>query len=170
MTDKKITVSVSSGGEGSGRLNNGGGFRLPTDEMRVEWSLDQDPSNFNPSESESTPMTDDLVKRLRVSCYLAFEDGTNDYGSAIEAADRIEALEAGFQVADEKWSKISARCEALEAALNKCVDIVETYRIPVGNSAAGEMACEWTYDALKRIRDDMKDVIRAALAGEKKDD
>ena len=36
---------------------------------------------------------DDLVKRLRDSCYLAFDDNTNDYQSAIEAADRIEALE-----------------------------------------------------------------------------
>jgi len=38
-------------------------------------------------------MTDDLVKRLRDSCYLAFDDGTNDYSTAIEAADRIEVLE-----------------------------------------------------------------------------
>ena len=35
----------------------------------------------------------------------------------------------------------------------RCLDIIETYRIPVGNSAAGEMACEWTYDALQTIRD-----------------
>lgn len=34
-----------------------------------------------------------------------------------------------------------------------CAKIVETYRIPVGNSAAGEMACEWTHDALKEILD-----------------
>lgn len=38
-------------------------------------------------------MTDDLVKRLSGSCYLAFEDGTNDYSAAQEAADRIEQLE-----------------------------------------------------------------------------
>lgn len=37
-----------------------------------------------------------------------------------------------------------------------CINIVETYRIPVGNSSAGEMACEWTYDALKEIRDEMR--------------
>ena len=41
------------------------------------------------------------------------------------------------------------RAQALEEAIN----IIEEYRIPVGNSAAGEMACEWTYDALHRIRD-----------------
>ena len=34
-----------------------------------------------------------------------------------------------------------------------CAKIIETYRIPVGNSPAGEMACEWTHDALKEIRD-----------------
>lgn len=35
----------------------------------------------------------------------------------------------------------------------RCIDIIELYRIPVWNSASGEMACEWTYDALKTIRD-----------------
>ena len=44
------------------------------------------------------------------------------------------------------------RAQALEEAIN----IIEEYRIPVGNSAAGEMACEWTYDALHRIRDDIR--------------
>ena len=32
-----------------------------------------------------------------------------------------------------------------------CLDVVKTHRIPVGNSSAGEMACEWTYEALKEI-------------------
>lgn len=51
-----------------------------------------------------------------------------------------------------KWLAEESAKEEREA----CIDIVETYRIPVGNSAAGEMACEWTYDALKEIRDDMR--------------
>ena len=38
----------------------------------------------------------------------------------------------------------------------ECIDKIETHRIPVGNSAAGEMACEWTYAALKEIRDEIK--------------
>lgn len=46
----------------------------------------------------------------------------------------------------------AAKAEEREA----CIEIIETYRIPVGNSAAGEMACEWTYDALKEIRDDIR--------------
>lgn len=42
------------------------------------------------------------------------------------------------------------------AVVQECIDKIETYRIPVGNSVAGELACEWTYDALKEIRDDIK--------------
>ena len=50
------------------------------------------------------------------------------------------------------------RFAALVAAHEReaCAKIVETYRIPVGNSAAGEMACEWTHDALKEIRDSIR--------------
>jgi hypothetical protein len=44
-----------------------------------------------------------------------------------------------------------------ELIVRECIDKIETYRIPVGNSAAGELACEWTYDALKEIRDDIKE-------------
>jgi hypothetical protein len=43
------------------------------------------------------------------------------------------------------------------AALEEAIKIIEEYRIPVGNSAAGELACEWTRDALEEIRD----VLRA---------
>ena len=44
-----------------------------------------------------------------------------------------------------------------ELIIQDCIDKIETYRIPVGNSPAGEMACEWTYDALKEIRDNIKE-------------
>jgi pyrrolidone-carboxylate peptidase len=43
-----------------------------------------------------------------------------------------------------------------ELIVKDCIDKIETHRIPVGNSAAGEMACEWTYAALKEIRDEIK--------------
>lgn len=46
-----------------------------------------------------------------------------------------------------------------ELIIRECIDKIETYRIPVGNSAAGEMACEWTYDALESIRDDIKETF-----------
>lgn len=42
------------------------------------------------------------------------------------------------------------------AIIQECIDKIETYRIPVGNSVSGELACEWTYDALISIRDDIK--------------
>ena len=41
--------------------------------------------------------------------------------------------------------------------VKECIDKIETYRIPVGNSAAGEMACEWTYEALKEVGDEIKE-------------
>lgn len=46
--------------------------------------------------------------------------------------------------------------EAWQAATARCIEIVETHKVPVGNSAAGEMAAEWTMDALREIRDDMR--------------
>ena len=42
----------------------------------------------------------------------------------------------------------------------RCIGIIESHHIPVGNSAAGEMACEWTYDALKTIRDAIRAVAK----------
>ena len=44
-----------------------------------------------------------------------------------------------------------------ELIVRECLDKIETHRIPVGNSAAGEMACEWTYSALMEIRDEIKE-------------
>ena len=35
---------------------------------------------------------------------------------------------------------------------DRCVKILERYPVPVGNSAAGEMACEWTI-AAQELRD-----------------
>ena len=41
--------------------------------------------------------------------------------------------------------------------IKKCVNSIEQHKIPVGNSAAGELACEWTYNALKEIRDEINE-------------
>lgn len=43
--------------------------------------------------------------------------------------------------------------QAVAKERQRCIDIVESYRVPVGNSAAGEMAADWTMDALREIRD-----------------
>lgn len=56
----------------------------------------------------------------------------------------------------EKFAAL-IEARAAEREREACIDIIETFRIPVGNSAAGELACEWTWDALKRIRDDIRE-------------
>jgi hypothetical protein len=38
-----------------------------------------------------------------------------------------------------------------------CVKIIEAYQIPVGNSSAGERAADWTYDALRSIRAEIRE-------------
>ena len=47
-----------------------------------------------------------------------------------------------------------------ELIVKECVDKIETYQIPVGNSRSGELACEWTYNALQEIRDDIRETFK----------
>ena len=71
--------------------------------------------------------------------------------------ERIQelAVQAGW---DNHHSKFDTRIEKFaELIVRECIDKIETHRIPVGNSAAGEMACEMTYSALKEIRDEIKE-------------
>lgn len=51
---------------------------------------------------------------------------------------------------DLAWQAWSA---AMALTRQRCVQIVETYKVPVGNSAAGELAAEWAMDALREVRD-----------------
>jgi hypothetical protein len=46
--------------------------------------------------------------------------------------------------------------EVARAALEAAAQVLTMHQIPVGNSRAGEMACEWTYDALKECRDNIR--------------
>ena len=75
----------------------------------------------------------------------------------IRMAREAEGVAFGYKPSEE-FVRFAERFAALVAAAERqaCVDIVEAYRIPVGNSSAGELACEWTYAALKEIRDDIK--------------
>ena len=54
----------------------------------------------------------------------------------------------------EDWLNVEKFAELI---VRECIDKIETHRIPVGNSAAGEMACEMTYSALMEIRDEIKE-------------
>ena len=78
---------------------------------------------------------------------------------------RIKQLagQAKFMAEETINKKISKNAELdafaekfAELIVQECLNKIETHRIPVGNSAAGEMACEWTYAALKEIRDEIK--------------
>ena len=46
--------------------------------------------------------------------------------------------------------------EVARAALEAAALVLTEHQIRVGNSAAGEMACEWTCDALKECRDKIR--------------
>jgi len=65
------------------------------------------------------------------------------------------AEQAGW---DNHHSKFDTRIKKFaELIVAECIVKIETYQIPVGNSAAGEMACELTYSALKEIRDEIRE-------------
>ncbi len=47
----------------------------------------------------------------------------------------------------------------------RAVEVVNHWEVPVGNSAAGEMACEWTMQALRNVRDSIESL--PLIQGEK---
>jgi len=71
------------------------------------------------------------------------------------------AKQAGFNHPDAVgMSEMYAYFDHIKFAqliVDECIGKIESYTIPVGNCAAGEMACEWTYDALKEIRGDIQE-------------
>ena len=60
-----------------------------------------------------------------------------------------------------QWPYLPHQLRARDIEVAKCVLeaaalVLSEHQIPVGNSAAGEMACEWTYEALKECRDEIR--------------
>jgi hypothetical protein len=51
----------------------------------------------------------------------------------------------------ERFAKLAAAAER-----EACIKVIKAYQIPIGNSPAGEMARDWTVDALKDIRDEIR--------------
>lgn len=81
----------------------------------------------------------DRIKELALR--MGWEEmGADLYGKSMDGCMTIYAL--------EKFAALVVR---------DCIHEIEHHQIPVGNSAAGEMACEWTYDALKEIRANIKE-------------
>jgi hypothetical protein len=78
---------------------------------------------------------------------------------------RIEELWNKAAQSSDSWESQKKFVETLaQLVVQDCINKIETYHIPVGNSASGELACEWTYAALKEIRDDIKDTFGIADA------
>ena len=76
---------------------------------------------------------------------LAEQAGIAVWGDAVYMYNPKDTLDSAVL---EKFAELIVR---------ECIDKIETHRIPVGNSAAGETACEMTYSALKEIRDEIKE-------------
>jgi hypothetical protein len=104
---------------------------------------------------------DDIIRMAR-------EAGGDDWGifrDFMPEIERFAHLVAAAERERIKWDSIHSChpecdkpvCVAIRAAVaaerEACAQIVGMYQIPLGNSAAGEMACEWTYDALKEVYD-----------------
>ena len=74
------------------------------------------------------------------------------------------AVEAGMIVGEPNGFDMTRlmpkEVKFAELIVRECINKIETYHIPVGNSAAGDMACGMTYSALKEIRDDIKELFR----------
>lgn len=49
--------------------------------------------------------------------------------------------------------------KAYEEGLKSSINIVESYKVSVGNSAAGERAAEWTMENLREIREEIRELI-----------
>ena len=75
--------------------------------------------------------------------------------------ERIRELaeQAGWMMGDEVEGFNTRLEKFAQLIVQECIDKIETYRIPVGNSCSGELACEWTYAALKEIRDDIRETF-----------
>ena len=51
------------------------------------------------------------------------------------------------------------KCAARINALKEAAHILGRYQVPVGNSPAGELACEWTIIALRECQSEILDLI-----------
>ena len=109
----------------------------------------------------------DDIERMAVNRYrpvpagvLAYKvvggDGDRSLFSGTKDECQIVARKLTEAFLDGAHVALAAKAETAAAVAKereRCIGIIESHHIPVGNSAAGEMACEWTYDALKTIRD-----------------
>lgn len=67
------------------------------------------------------------------------------------------ALEASVKYyASEEWMFTTDELQVFaESIVKRCIDEIESYRVPVGNSSSGER----TLDALRDVRENIKEVF-----------
>ena len=71
-----------------------------------------------------------------------------------EIIDRMGWTPAARHGMSDVVDRIERIVRAAERAEREAfVALIEAYQVPVGNSAAGEMAAEWTMGALRELRD-----------------
>lgn len=88
-------------------------------------------------------MTRDDIIRLAREAGLK-EAGDYDYRGGYEQMPLLER---------QALDKVLCFAALMAAAEREaCAKIIEAHQVPVGNSAAGELAAEWTMDALREIR------------------
>jgi hypothetical protein len=105
-------------------------------------------------------MTRDDIIKMAKQAKLPYEYDTGrllhlkevEHFAALVAAAERKRIESRPWGAGKEWI-----ARAIEAEREACIKVIEAYQIPVGNSRAGELACDWTYNALKQIRDEIKE-------------
>ena len=75
----------------------------------------------------------------------------------IKELAELSGFKVDWQHEDVQALKMARFEKFAQLIVRECINKIETHQIPVGNSAAGEMACEWTYSALKEIRDEIRE-------------
>lgn len=88
--------------------------------------------NEQPQPAGSSP----VERPVRPQRWTTPSASPSEHGGFVAYVDHLEAVRA-----------------AVAAERKRCLQIIEAHQVPVGNSAAGEMAAEWTMDALREIRD-----------------
>lgn len=67
-------------------------------------------------------------------------------------APNVNALGSSIPV---EWLE-AAFTEVERRTIEKCVAVIQSYQIPYGNSAAGEIAAEMTLSMLREVRDEIR--------------
>ncbi len=84
------------------------------------------------------------IKQLALQCEL----------HSVVVLNKFNTIDA---LTDSEQRELIQLQQFADLIIKDCIAEIENHQIPVGNSAAGEMACEWTYDALKEIRSNIKE-------------